>query len=181
MLSCAPESNQRYAFEAADSAGVRIATSTTQPLGSDATPVVSIGSLTGDEAFTFNRVVDVDIHPSGVIFVLDAGDNLVKAYNWSGQHLYSFGGEGEGPGEFLSASTLMLWSDTVAVFDWRQQKVAKFGVTDGALHGTERVPYSLRDAGFPSATEHLPSGDYLMVGVTGCQLPRGSTDNRSIT
>lgn len=178
LLSCAPESNQHTAFQAADSAGVRIATSTAQPSQFDATSVVSIGSLSGDEASTFNRVDDVEVHPSGIIFVLDAGDNLVKAYDWSGQHLYSLGGKGEGPGEFLSASNLMLWSDTVAVFDWRLQKVAKFGVANGMLHGTESMPYSVQYAGFPTASEHLSSGSYLMLGQSGCALPRQPTDAR---
>jgi len=90
----------------------------------------------------------------------------------------TFGRKGKGPGEFLNGSSLISWPDTIAVFDWRLQKIAKFDPETGALLGTERLPYALPLAGFPNSVERLSAGRYLIVTTTGCHLPRTTSTSR---
>ena len=178
LLGCGSEQSQPTAYVAADSAGIRIIADTGTPPQLDATPIVSIGELAGDEAYMFNEIGDIEIRDDGSVYVLDGADNMVKVYDSSGQHRFSFGHKGEGPEEFLDASNLISWPDTIAVFDWRLQKIAKFDPNEGALLGTERVPYPLPLAGFPNSVVRLSPGQYLIVSTTGCQLPRTTSTSR---
>ena len=178
LLGCGAEQSRPTGSVSTDSAGIRIIAGTDTPPQLDVTPIVSIGALQGDEAHTFNEIVDVELRNNGSVYVLDSGDNTVKVYDLSGQHLFSFGHEGEGPEEFLAASALISWPDTIAVFDRRLQKIAKFDPDTGTLLGTERVPYSVSLVGFPTSVERLSSGRYLIVGSLGCQLPRTTDASR---
>lgn len=172
LLGCGSEQGQPTASVPSDSAGIRIIASTATPPQLAARPIVSIGTLAGDVAYTFNHIAGIEIGADTSIYVLDGADNMVKVYNSTGLHLYSFGRKGEGPEEFLDPATLISWPDTIAVFDWRLQKIAKFDPITGALLGTERVPYSLALAGFPRFVERMAPGQYLIVSMIGCQLPR---------
>ncbi len=178
LLGCGSEQNKPIGLVSTDSAGIRIIANTHTPPQVDATPIVSIGTLTGDEAYMFNQIADIEIRDNGSVVVLDGADNMVRVYDFAGQHMFSFGRKGEGPGEFLNGSILISWPDTIAVFDWRLQKIAKFDPEAGALLGTERLPYALPLAGFPNSVERLSAGHYLIVTTTGCQLPRTTSTSR---
>lgn len=97
-----------YAFQAqsivSDSAGVRIVQST--PADNPAVcrvskePILSIGSDDDDLAYLFYRANHSAELSDGRIAILDGSTNEVRMFDPSGTFLYSFGEEGDGPGEF---------------------------------------------------------------------------------
>ena len=75
-----------------------------------------IGRLTGgNEGDLLHVIKGIEIGPGGDTYVLDADE--VKVFSPAGEFLRSWGGEGEGPGEFELALGMALARDTVAVAD----------------------------------------------------------------
>lgn len=79
-------------------------------------PIVSVGVLDGPEEYQFYGVADSHLRRDGSIAVLDRTRTL-RVFDASGPHLWSAGGEGDGPGEFrqpqrvleLEGGTLVVW------------------------------------------------------------------------
>lgn len=130
---------------------------------------VSIGALEGDETETFNRIGDMATDAQGRLHVLDVGDQVVDVYAPDGSWVLRYGGRGEGPAEFQGAALLIPFADSMAVFDYRNQKIALFG-SDGSLLTTRRWELSIFEFGFPSDLSPIPGG---VAGVfeTGCGMP----------
>lgn len=156
---------------ARDSAGIRIV-----EIGAEAAPErwtarerVSIGSLDGTPETTFNRIVDLEVGPTGHVYVLDAGDNVVRAYDGEGGFLFQVGGEGDGPSEFRGAAQLVARDDGFAVFDYRGPKLARFG-WNGEFLGTTRSGLTVFEYGFPEDWVDVAGGSVVVLG-TGCSLP----------
>ena len=63
-------------------------------------PTVSIGALEGDPEYELYQVRDASRLPDGRIIVANAGSGELRVFGESGAHLASWGGRGEGPGEF---------------------------------------------------------------------------------
>lgn len=59
-----------------------------------------IGTLDGDEAYTFGELSDVAVSPDGTIWVADKLAQAIRRYDQAGKHIGSIGRGGEGPGEF---------------------------------------------------------------------------------
>ena len=56
--------------------------------------------LEGDPAYLFESVRALARDAEGRIYVADSGSRTVRVFDDGGTHVYSFGGRGEGPGEF---------------------------------------------------------------------------------
>jgi len=54
----------------------------------------------GDGDSTFYKPTDIALDQEGNLYVLDSGNSLIKKFTPEGRFLTSFGGEGQGPGEF---------------------------------------------------------------------------------
>lgn len=96
-----------------DSAGIRIVTSVgSHVLDSvwsvSTVPRLEIGTLDGPEATRLFRVADAVRLPGGGIAVADGGSQEIRVFGADGRHLASFGGQGDGPGEFQMINTLAL-------------------------------------------------------------------------
>ncbi|WP_420449192.1 hypothetical protein [Candidatus Palauibacter sp.] len=63
-------------------------------------PTLSIGAVEGDPAYELFRVSDATRLPDGRIVVANAGSAELRTFDETGTHLGTWGGEGEGPGEF---------------------------------------------------------------------------------
>ena len=61
---------------------------------------------TDDERYLFIRPADVVVDEEGSVFILDAGNHMVKKFDREGNYLSSFGGKGIGPGEFVGATQM---------------------------------------------------------------------------
>jgi hypothetical protein len=65
----------------------------------------------GAEPFLFGIIEDVLIDESGTVFALDSQVKDVKVFSAEGDYLQTFGGEGEGPGEFRAPASLTIMPD----------------------------------------------------------------------
>lgn len=59
-----------------------------------------IGAVDGPPQYQLFRVLALAEADDGTIFVLDAGNHVVRAFDSSGEFLHEFGSEGQGPGTF---------------------------------------------------------------------------------
>jgi len=98
-----------------DSAGIRITENASPPEGSrlpwliGSEPMVSIGELDGEEPYMLHWAGSVARLSDGRIMVENSGSSEVRMFDASGSHLVSWGGEGEGPGEFMPLTRAAPW------------------------------------------------------------------------
>ena len=89
-----------------DSAGVRIVENPRPPadtrlgweVGTE--PAVSIGALEGEEPYLLDRVRGALTLADGRIVVADIGSNELRVFDAWGRYQSTWGGTGDGPGEF---------------------------------------------------------------------------------
>lgn len=102
---------------------------------------VRIGELTGPDELIFGRVTDVGADSLGTIVVIDAQLPEPRAYSATGAYLGPLGSVGEGPGEFMAASTVgVSRTGRVAVTDPTNARITLLQLTDGSavVHGSFR-------------------------------------------
>ena len=103
-----PPGDRPPALEAVvrDSGDTRIIENPRPPAGSrlgwrvGAEPAVSIGALEGEGPYLLHRVANAFILPDGRIVVVNAGSDELRVFDALGVHVATWGGRGEGPGEF---------------------------------------------------------------------------------
>ena len=115
-LACrdAAVDRDRPLSEVWDSAGVRIVENRRPPemsrlgwrVGPE--PSASIGALEGEEPYLLHWATATML-PDGRVAVRDGGSNEVRLFDRSGSHLATWGGQGEGPGEFSFLSHVAPW------------------------------------------------------------------------
>lgn len=133
--SCGQDASPAARFmEVVDSAGVRVVRNTAPSWGAgeawlvEADPEWVLGELEGPAETRFFGITDVAWRSDAGITVSDAGSSEVRAFGPDGTHLWTQGGEGDGPGEYRSLSTLLpLPGDSVAVYDSRARRVSVVG------------------------------------------------------
>lgn len=106
-----------------DSAGIRIIENAPPPDGSrlpwriSAEPAVTIGRVEGDEPYLLYTVDDALRLADGRIVVLLYGTQELRVFGGDGTHLATWGGEGDGPGEFRSLVAIEHWrGDSIAAW-----------------------------------------------------------------
>jgi hypothetical protein len=72
------------------------------------------------------RPVQLEVLPTGEVAVLDGHTNKVQFIDPDGNVTASFGGEGRGPGESLSASQLLLADESLFVVDFNLYRINRF-------------------------------------------------------
>ena len=133
-------SGQRTEFR--DSAGIRIVENTLPPEGSrldwrlGPEPLFSIGKMEGEEPYLLHDVNGATMLSDGRIVILNDGTKELRVFDGSGTYLETWGGLGEGPGEFRAGN--QLWGivtmpgDSVIVWHFWYPQVSVFG-PDGEL------------------------------------------------
>lgn len=123
-----------------DSAGVRIAENPRPPEGSrlgwevGPEPTVHIGSADGEDPYLFHRVWDMTTFGDGRIAVADAGSEELRVFDSTGVHLATWGGRGEGPGEFRSLWAVARWpGDSVAAWEFHSERGVSVFDSEGNL------------------------------------------------
>jgi len=108
-----------------DSAGIRIVMNTkptwtpAQQLRLSATPSLVIGDRE-EEPYQLSRVGGAFYLSDGRIVVGEIAANEIRVYDASGNHVKTFGHQGDGPGEFRSITKVVrLAGDTIAVLHER--------------------------------------------------------------
>lgn len=71
------------------------------------------------DAALFYSLYQVAIGKDGTQYYLDEGDNNIKVLSPDNEHLFSFGGEGQAPGEWLGARAISISPDD-RVYVWDQ-------------------------------------------------------------
>ena len=109
--------------ETTDSAGIRIVENPRPSEGSrlpwriGPEPTVSIGTREGEEAYQLYIVQDAMMLPDGRIIVANGGSGELRMFDALGTHLTTWGGEGEGPGEFRNLWQIERWpGDSIAAW-----------------------------------------------------------------
>jgi hypothetical protein len=85
-----------------------------------------IGVVEGPAEYTIGRVADLAFGPGESIYVLDVLSQSLVVYGLDGRYQRRLGRSGEGPGEFLYPTKLMLSPEHVAVADPAQQRIVRF-------------------------------------------------------
>ncbi len=109
--------------EVRDSAGVRIVDNARPPEGSrlgwriGPEPTVSIGVLEGDDPYMLGGVTDAVRLRDGRIVVVNGSTIELRVFDSSGAYLDTWGGRGEGPGEFRDLLHIEPWpGDSIAAW-----------------------------------------------------------------
>ena len=99
-------------------------------------PPFSIGIREGDERYQLFVVEDAARLPDGRIAVANAGTSEVRFYAGDGTYLESWGGVGEGPGEFpqYDPEAISVWrGDSIIGASWGRGQIVVFDA--GGNHG----------------------------------------------
>ena len=97
------------------------------PLSTLSGPDLEIGEFEGGGDQTFDLVTGATLLGEGLIAVVDQGAATVFVYDEGGALVDTFGGEGDGPGEFRSPADIReLAGDSVRILDSRDLNVTLF-------------------------------------------------------
>ena len=153
-----------------DSAGVTIVTNdppapdSRLPWQFGTQPSLSIGSVDSGEADQLFQVTDATRLPDGRIVIANSGSNELRVFNGNGSHAGTWGGRGEGPGEFTSFSPTAVapWpGDSIAAPNPWGTRLSLFD-KDGN-HGRD-VPL---DRSLLNVVDLLPDGKIFTSGSGG--------------
>ena len=131
-----------------DSAGIRIVENPLPPEGSrlgwriGPEPAMSIGELEGEEPYILHWINAAAKLPDGRIVVANRGSNELRIFNASGIHLASWGGGGEGPGEFDILQHAAPWpGDSIVAWFSHGLGISVFD-SDGNFGRSFSLPYA---------------------------------------
>lgn len=134
-VACAPGDAPPtlFATEVRDSAGITIVENARPPDGSrlewriGPKPTVSIGVVEGEEPYMLHGAFSSVRLPDGRIVVANLGSQELRVFDSSGSHLATWGGRGEGPGEFTSLVHVARWpGDSIAAWHTAGLGIAVF-------------------------------------------------------
>ncbi|MFC1575726.1 hypothetical protein ACFL5A_03670 [Gemmatimonadota bacterium] len=137
LAACEPQEPELPAFEVFDSGGIEVVVShspagfpTAWTLSEE--PILRIGKGRDENPYLFMHIGEVTRLGDGSVVVMDASFREIRRFDAQGLHIVTFGGYGEGPGEFKSPrSWLRTGGDTLIVLD-SDGTVARFD-PDGRL------------------------------------------------
>jgi hypothetical protein len=134
---CAPSESEPPNFEVFDSSGVQVVVSH-NPAGFDSPwtlseePLLRIGKGRDEEPYLFGTIQGATRFMDGSVVVFDGSSRELRSFDSRGQHLVTFGGRGDGPGEFNAVyGGIQRSADTILILD-SGATVAKFR-PDGRL------------------------------------------------
>lgn len=145
----------------------------------DPEPVLVLGQVEGPEEHLFLNIRGATRLSTGTIVVLDGASRQLRAFSTTGDHVWTAGGRGDGPGEMRSPSHLeRLPGDSLQVQDF----VSRIRYApDGDVIAHSRLPVqSLRNFGPYFVGEcPVPSfvGDHVLACTSGSdvsQIPSAS-------
>ncbi len=133
FIACQPDAEPAGGpdVQQRDSAGIQIVENARPPDGSrldwriGSEPAVSIGVLEGEDPYMLFAVRDATILSDGRIVVV--GANELRVFDPMGIYLETWGGRGEGPGEFIDLYQADPWlGDSLVAGDFRHETMTVF-------------------------------------------------------
>ncbi len=89
--------------------------------------ILSIGEVEGDTNYIFNYLFDLNIDKDFNIYTLDYSDQKVRIYDKNGIFLNSFGRRGQGPGEFIEPTRILINSKSqIIIYDQKSERITYF-------------------------------------------------------
>ena len=177
------EEAEEFRAEIRDSAGIRIVENERPPEGSrlgwriGPEPSASIGALEGDEPYMLHEAWAATKLPDGRIVVANKGSGELRAFDAHGSHLATWGGRGEGPGDFLSLERVAPWpGDSIVAWYSQGLRISIFD-SDGnfgrsfSLESAERAswlkprPLAVRENGTILAIQDPEGDDTAIVDI----------------
>lgn len=125
---------------------------------------LTLGSIDeGPEAF--GRITGLLEDPAGRIYVADYQASEVRVFAPDGRHLYSFGGEGAGPGE-LSGPCCLAWAPDGSLWirDGGNQRYSGFQVEDSSATFLSTRAMAHADNGYFAPVAFTAGGGLIDVG-----------------
>ena len=146
-----------------DSAGIQVVESAA-PVWKDEsgwrlgdTPLLDIGRLDGPDETQFFRVIAGARLSDGSLVLGSIGSHDLRRFTADGEHLWTVGREGEGPGEFVGLMRLVASAgDTILTYDFRQRRFSRFS-PDGTFLDARPLE-GPSEAGFAFVESLLPDG-----------------------
>jgi hypothetical protein len=146
-----------------DSAGIRIVENASPAWNEESAwrlgeaPRLDIGRLDGPDETQFFQVSSGARLSDGSFVLGSFGSHDLRRFTADGEHLWTVGREGEGPGEFVGLTQLVAGpGDTILTYDFRQRRISRF-----APDGTFLDASPLEDggeSGFAFVEALLPDG-----------------------
>ena len=131
-----------------------------------ATEELRIGQLDGADEYTFGNITGLDVSSDGSMFVVDAHARQVRAYDATGAHVRSFGGDGGGPGELRNPMALRVLRDgTVVVRDFGNRRYNLYS-HDGEVLSVINIP-----GGYSTTSPFFIDGDGLLYNPMNVAPP----------
>lgn len=88
----------------------------------------------------FGLISDLEIAPDGTLFVMDRRGMRIMHLSVEGEFLGPYGGEGEGPGEFLGPSRMaVVGNDELVVLDDETFRLNRYAITPSGLVYLDRT------------------------------------------
>lgn len=170
-ISCTPGSEGASAtYTTRDSAGVEIVESLRPAWGEEAgwrvglEALLRIGSVDGEPAQQFSRIVGVGRFPDGRVIVGDEVSQEIRYFDTEGRHLGTVGRRGEGPGEFSGLARVGVGPEGRAwAYDFFLRRITWF---DGEGERTGLTSLGLEPPTL-SAAGPLPGGTFVLKQLWG--------------
>jgi hypothetical protein len=132
--ACSSErSSDATSFQARDSLGIRIVANS--EIKEDqlsrwtlsAEPILDVGTVEEPEEYQLFRAIDAILFEDGHVVVVNAGTSELRIFDSDGVFQRSFGGPGEGPGEFrVPFAVYHVGRDSLAVWDPQLRRLSIF-------------------------------------------------------
>jgi len=165
-IGCTGAGADRAGVVTRDSAGISITESVSPAWGEGAgwrltdAPLVRIGSVAGEPESELYQVTAVARLSDGRIVVVNSGSQQVRVFGDDGGYLDTFGGSGEGPGEFRYPRSLwVLANDTLLVAD-----LDRFSYFDRDYRFVRSEPFGRR-----MPRQRLSDGTFVGMGYASGQ------------
>ena len=148
-------------------------------------PSVQIGSLAGEESALFRVEAAVQL-PDGRIAVANAGSGEIKVFGEAGEHVWSVGRLGDGPGDFRDLAALGVHDDRILAYDSEPSRITAidFG---GQIVGATQVEFASRQyertggvAGGLAMARGMPAVGWLGRGVLILHEERSQSRGRVV-
>ena len=171
--------------QALDSAGVEIVQvgpadddwAVSGPCVVGAEPSLQIGSLAGEES-ALHRVEAAVQLPDGRIAVANAGLGEIKVFGETGEHVWSVGRLGDGPGDFRDLAALGVHDGRILAYDSEPSRITAVDL-GGQIAETTQVEFASRQyertggvVGGLAMARGMPAVGWLSRGVLVLQEER---------
>ncbi|MGB2908117.1 MAG: 6-bladed beta-propeller [Candidatus Aminicenantaceae bacterium] len=99
-------------------------------------PTLVFESRSDDENYSFTAARNIALDAKKNLYVFDYMDNTIKKYDLQGAHIFTFGGQGEGEGQFSHLMEIRVFKDKLLALD-------SIGILTFTLDGdfVDKIPF----------------------------------------